>query len=91
MNGTNVSSLCEATDPSLGGTAGLPLGFDQKVNDALLTPTEREVCKLVICGLSNKEIACVRCRSPATIKNQVASILDKFGVPNRCHLLVRLR
>lgn len=71
--------------------ATTPSGFEERAGDAQLSSAELEVCRLVICGLSNKEIARLRRRSPATIKNQVASILDKFGLPNRCHLLARLR
>lgn len=77
--------------PFASGAASLPAGFEQQASAALLSAAEREVCRLVVCGWSNKDIARLRHRSPATIKNQVASILAKFGLPNRCHLLAHLR
>ena len=41
-------------------------------------------------GLSNREIAAVLGKSPATVKNQVAMILRKLGVPTRTRLIARL-
>ncbi len=52
-----------------------------------LTPAEERVCELVLQGLSNKEIASVLGRAEPTIKNQVASILRKHGVPSRARLI----
>lgn len=52
-----------------------------------LTPAEQRVCDLLLTGLSNKEIANELNRAEATIKNQVASILRKHGVPSRARLL----
>lgn len=52
-----------------------------------LTPAEERVCELVLQGLSNKEIASVLNRAEPTIKNQVASILRKHGVPSRARLI----
>lgn len=54
----------------------------------VLTPAETRVLSLLLCGLSNKEIAAVVARSEATVKNQVASILRKYRVPSRMRLLV---
>jgi DNA-binding NarL/FixJ family response regulator len=55
--------------------------------DPDLTPAEQRVCELLLTGLSNKEIANELGRAEATIKNQVASILRKHGVPSRARLL----
>lgn len=52
-----------------------------------LSPAEQRVCALLLAGLSNKEIACAVGRAGATIKNQVTSILRKYGVPTRTRLL----
>lgn len=56
-----------------------------------LTQAEQRVCELVLQGLSNKEIASVLDRAEPTIKNQVASILRKYGVPSRMRLMAILR
>ena len=42
-------------------------------------------------GFSNKEIAAVLGKSSATVKNQVAALLRKVGVPTRSRLIARLR
>ncbi len=58
-----------------------------------LTMRESEVATLVKEGLSNKEIAKLLCISPATVKNHVHMILEKFNVGRRGvigrHLSVR--
>lgn len=59
--------------------------------DPDLTPAEQRVCELLLTGLSNKEIANELGRAEATIKNQVASILRKHGVPSRARLLALRR
>lgn len=56
-----------------------------------LTPAEQRVQELLLTGLSNKEIANELGRAEATIKNQVAAILRKHGVPSRARLLALLR
>jgi DNA-binding CsgD family transcriptional regulator len=57
---------------------------------ALLSPAEREVTFQIGLGLSNKEIAEVLGKSPATVKAQVAAILRKLQVSTRCRLIVWL-
>jgi DNA-binding NarL/FixJ family response regulator len=42
-------------------------------------------------GLSNKEISTALGRAEPTIKNQVASILRKHGVPSRARLIAQFR
>jgi len=59
--------------------------------DSALTPAEQRVCELLLTGQSNKEIASELGRAEATIKNQVASILRKHGVPSRARLLALRR
>lgn len=56
-----------------------------------LTPAEQRVCELLLTGLSNKEITDELNRAEARIKNQVASILRKHGVPSRALLLALRR
>lgn len=56
-----------------------------------LTSAEQRVLELLLRGYSNKEIASVLGRAEPTIKNQVASILRKHGVPSRARLIALLR
>jgi len=51
-----------------------------------LTPREREVARLVAQGLSNKDIAEQLFLSAGTIRNNVAAVMDKFGVSNRTQI-----
>lgn len=55
-----------------------------------LTPAEREILPLVARGLTDKEIARARRRSPHTIHRQIANLCVKFGVHDRTRLLMRV-
>lgn len=57
----------------------------------VLTPAETRVLAYLLGGLCNKEIASELNRAEATVKNQVASILRKYGVPSRTRLMAVLR
>ena len=57
----------------------------------MLSPAERVVTAHLCRGLSNREIAAVLGKSPATVKNQVSAILGKIGVPTRTRLIALLR
>lgn len=54
---------------------------------ANLTTAEAEVCRLLVDGFSNLEIAERRDTQPNTIKSQVAKVLAKTGVRNRTELV----
>ncbi|MES9904194.1 MAG: LuxR C-terminal-related transcriptional regulator [Sedimenticola sp.] len=58
------------------------LGFE-------VTDGERQVLSLVRQGKSNTEIAKIRCKSVATIKNRVTKLMDKLGTKNRTELAKR--
>jgi DNA-binding NarL/FixJ family response regulator len=58
---------------------------------AELSASERAVFDLVRQGLSNKEIAAERGRSVATVKNQLQSVFNKFGVNSRGRLIAWTR
>lgn len=72
-------------------TTALPASRWEPTIEANLTPAEARVLELVLAGLANKEIASELNRAEATIKNQVASILRKHGVPSRARLMAVLR
>jgi len=55
-----------------------------------LTPIEQEILILIAAGLSNKEISSALNKTDRTINNQVQTILEKFDVHSRCHLIARL-
>jgi DNA-binding NarL/FixJ family response regulator len=48
-----------------------------------LSPRQRDVMKLIVRGLSNKEIARILNLAEGTVKVHVAALLRKFGVPRR--------
>lgn len=55
-----------------------------------LTPREREVCRTVLEGLANKEIADRLGISPLTVKKHLTRIFAKLGVMSRTQLIRRL-
>ena len=65
-----------------------PLGQTPMVNGLnLVSKREQEVVRLVVEGLSNREIAQRLNLSEHTIKNYVFRIFDKLGVSNRVELV----
>ncbi len=68
----------------LGHAAGAPL-------EAVLTPAEREVLRLVAQGLDNPAIAGQLAKSEKTVRNQVSSILDKLQLKSRAQAIVLAR
>ncbi len=54
-----------------------------------LTPREREVLALVTRGLTNREVAHALGSAPSTVKNQLASIMEKMHAANRTELAAR--
>jgi DNA-binding NarL/FixJ family response regulator len=57
--------------------------------DEALTTRELEVVRLMSGGYSNKEIAHALGTAEGTIKNQVSSILSKFGVRDRTRAVLK--
>jgi|CXWL01.1.fsa_nt_gi DNA-binding NarL/FixJ family response regulator len=55
--------------------------------DIFFTNCEREIVKLVIKGLSNKQIAHQLIVSPETVKKHLRAIFLKTGVKSRCQLI----
>ncbi len=63
--------------------------FAATLDDARLSPAEREVVALLLQGRDNASIARLRGTAVRTIANQVASIFAKLGVRSRSELAVR--
>ncbi|MBX3248474.1 MAG: hypothetical protein KF901_14960 [Myxococcales bacterium] len=62
-----------------------PPGIDEHLL-AELTPSERDVVKLLVAGCSNRDIASARCRAERTIANQLASVYRTLRVGSRFEL-----
>lgn len=56
-----------------------------------LTRREQQVLRLLGQGSSNKAIAAALSRSPRTIENHVASVLNKLGAANRMEAMLRVQ
>ena len=54
---------------------------------AELNALQRENLKLVCAGMSNPDIARIRKRSRHTVRNQIATLFETFGVRNRAELV----
>ena len=70
------------TGPALAGPAAVPSMISS------LTEREREVLRLVGCGLSNEEIAEKLVVSPLTAKTHVSRAMSKLGARDRAQLVV---
>lgn len=56
-----------------------------------LTDREKEICFLMVDGLTNKQIAQQLYISEGTVKNYISNIYDKTGIHDRVKLIVELR
>jgi DNA-binding NarL/FixJ family response regulator len=91
LKNANAADLCRAVKAAAEGQVELSPAAQQRLlreliipaSPEVLTDRETEVLRMVAHGCSNKEIA--RCLDIAekTVKNHVASILDKLGVASR--------
>jgi LuxR family maltose regulon positive regulatory protein len=84
QHGKPISSQAGAPHPSA-GEAMIEPEF-QQTNDKLVEPLsdrELEVLRLVVAGLSNREIAAKLFVSPGTAKTHIHNICGKLGVRNR--------
>lgn len=66
---------------------GLIQSIDEQFEDWGFSESEKEVARLLIKGLSNKEISEVRGTSEKTIKAQITSIFKKSNLKNRSELM----
>jgi DNA-binding CsgD family transcriptional regulator len=56
-----------------------------------LTPAEKAICRLLVEGAHNKEIAKALGKSEATIRNQLHTLFPKLGVATRTAAAAKLR
>lgn len=70
-------------DEALVASCGLDRLVERALERAKLTAKEREVARLILKGLSNKEIASVTGNTDKTIKHHVAMVFRKFKVFSR--------
>ena len=56
-----------------------------------MTEREKEICNLMVEGLSNKQIAEKLYISEGTVKNYISNIYDKTGIHDRVKLIVELK
>ncbi|MEZ5965464.1 MAG: helix-turn-helix transcriptional regulator [Planctomycetota bacterium] len=63
--------------------AGLGAAIDRQFVRWALTPAECEIARLVLKGLSHKDIAAVRAVSEATVRQQAGAVYKKAGLEGR--------
>jgi glycosyltransferase involved in cell wall biosynthesis/DNA-binding CsgD family transcriptional regulator len=61
----------------------------QQIDRLLLTERERELLRWLSAGHSNVQIAELRRRSPATVRNQVCALYEKLGVSRRAEAVAK--
>lgn len=65
---------------------GLSAAIDRQFLSWQLTPAEQEIARLILKGLTNKEIASLRESTEQTIKQQTNAIYRKSGLASRAQL-----
>ncbi len=66
--------------------SGLSTAIDEQFRIWQLTKAEQEIARLILKGLTNKEIASIRESSEQTIKQQTNAIYRKSGLASRSQL-----
>lgn len=56
----------------------------------ILTTREKEVFKLLVSGLSTKEIASNLNISEKTVRNHISNVMQKLGVKGRANAVIEL-
>lgn len=93
-----VGEPLAAKNSDLEETDRIPTGGMTKENvsslEALagdITQREKEICMLMVEGLTNKQIAEKLYISEGTVKNYISNIYDKTGIHDRVKLIVALK
>jgi DNA-binding NarL/FixJ family response regulator len=55
-----------------------------------LTPKERQVCRMLLRGLTNRKIAVELGRSESTLRQHIDNIFDKMGMSTRLELMIKI-
>jgi DNA-binding CsgD family transcriptional regulator len=66
---------------------GLSVKIDEQLEKWHLSNAEKDICLLLLKGLSNKEIADMRTTSEKTVRQQVSAILQKANLHSRSELI----
>jgi DNA-binding NarL/FixJ family response regulator len=74
--------------PAQPAAAAADGGLDQELGVEPLTPREEEVMRLLVEGLSNKEIGARLHLTEGTVKNYVSAIIAKLQANDRTHAVV---
>lgn len=102
LKGASYSELAQALRSIVAGGAVFGTGMADHVLDRLagrattrpfpqLTPRELEVLTLLAKGSGNQDIARQLYLSPKTVRNHVANVLSKLGVPDRAQAIATAR
>ena len=74
--------------PAQPAAAAADSGLNQELEIEALTPREEEVMRLLVEGLSNKEIGARLHLTEGTVKNYVSAIIAKLQANDRTHAVV---
>ncbi len=91
--GCAISSVQPTVEPW--PTQSLPHGADaewseqRKADPHEISDRERELLQLLSAGHSTEEIAALRHRSPATVRNQLSALYQKLGVTRRIEAVAK--
>jgi DNA-binding CsgD family transcriptional regulator len=80
----------EIAEPSRGGPWGLPDPEDLAGRIAQLTPRERDVLRLMVRGLSNREIAAELGIAYTTVRSHAQSVIEKLAARSRLQAIARV-
>ncbi|MDE6025830.1 MAG: response regulator transcription factor [Lachnospiraceae bacterium] len=83
MNNNLNNNLSNDSDDSTHNTS-----YDLSID---MTEREKEICSLMVEGLTNRQIAERLYISEGTVKNYISNIYDKTGIHDRVKLIVELK
>ena len=83
MNNNLNNNLSNNSDDSTHNTS-----YDLSID---MTEREKEICSLMVEGLTNRQIAERLYISEGTVKNYISNIYDKTGIHDRVKLIVELK
>ena len=83
MNNNLNNNLSNGSDDSTHDTS-----YDLSID---MTEREKEICSLMVEGLTNRQIAERLYISEGTVKNYISNIYDKTGIHDRVKLIVELK